>query len=227
MVPLNFFSFGGFGNGMLVPQAWSLGLESQFYLVIPFIIVLSARRLVLAASLLFFIACPYVGVLDTDTWGYRLLPGTIFIFLLGSLLKRRMTSTPMFVAYAVSAILLYIVCFAPSLQRTFNFDVLAGVLIGVPVVHILSKVRLGMLDDLAGHISYGVFLNHIVLLWVFQTENWPLDDTASVAVFVGTSIAIAAASYALVERPVIRARHALRDRYTTGTATAPTNAGTS
>eukprot|EP01041_Mallomonas_annulata_P041737 gene41737-65875_t len=36
----------------------------------------------------------------------------------------------------------------------------------IPALHWLARKRLGAWDDLAGDLSYGVFLNHFLLIWL-------------------------------------------------------------
>jgi len=83
--PLNFFQFPALGlyNGQLLPQAWSLGLELSFYIVPPAIVFLP--RIItwaVAVSLGIFLLA-YLGLIHPDIYGYRLLPGVLFIFAVG------------------------------------------------------------------------------------------------------------------------------------------------
>jgi peptidoglycan/LPS O-acetylase OafA/YrhL len=88
-IPLNFFQFGNLESCMLIPPAWSLGLEITFYLVAPFFLLPPKTRWIsLPASLLVFGAA-YVGAIDSDMFGYRLLPGVLFIFLTGAAFSGR------------------------------------------------------------------------------------------------------------------------------------------
>jgi peptidoglycan/LPS O-acetylase OafA/YrhL len=69
-----------------IPQAWSLSLEVFFYFVIPFIVIWGNKRsfavVVIASLCIFFVA--YLGIINTDEWGYRRLPGALFMFLAGA-----------------------------------------------------------------------------------------------------------------------------------------------
>ncbi|QGZ60671.1 acyltransferase family protein [Paraburkholderia acidisoli] len=209
MVPLNFFHF--FPHAQTIPQAWSLGLEAQFYLAIPFIIVFRARVLALVLSLLFFVL-PYFHLVTPDTWGYRMLPGTLFVFLMGSLLRTR--DHPWLLRATYGAVALAAVA---SLARPADsvFDVLIGVVIGFPVVTALTKTKFGRIDELAGNLSYGMFLNHFALIWAFQVMGFresPAHPATYLAALLGTSFALSWVSYELVEKRVIRLRHLLRRR---------------
>ena len=89
MLPLNFYMFG-FGDALLMPQAWSLGLEACFYISIPILLVFDLEVIAFVLSLgVFLLAC--FGQINPDFFGYRLLPGTLFIFLCGSFIFQRKT----------------------------------------------------------------------------------------------------------------------------------------
>ena len=89
VVPLAYYMYTGAEGFVLVPPAWSLGVELQFYLLAPFLVLLPARALagVMAASLAVF-AAAQAQWLHTDHFGYRLLPGVLFAFLSGAALRR-------------------------------------------------------------------------------------------------------------------------------------------
>lgn len=83
MLPMGFYMYVRPDKWLIMPQGWSLGLELTFYMVLPFILAFRARGLTFALSMVVFIlAC--TGMIPTNTWSYRLLPGTLFIFLCGS-----------------------------------------------------------------------------------------------------------------------------------------------
>ena len=72
--------------GLLVPQAWTLGVELAFYLIAPFVL---ARRRVLLLLLALSIALRaylfYIGLGKSDPWTYRFFPAELALFLLGAL----------------------------------------------------------------------------------------------------------------------------------------------
>ena len=73
-------------QGLLVPQAWTLGVELTFYLIAPF--VLPRRRLVyvlFAASLALRVAFILRGFGRFDPWSYRFFPTELALFLAGAL----------------------------------------------------------------------------------------------------------------------------------------------
>lgn len=84
ILPLGFYMFG-VTLPEILPPAWSLGLEMCFYLLIPFLILYKMRGVAFTLSVTVFMGAS-LGYLDTDIYGYRLLPGVLFIFLGGSYL---------------------------------------------------------------------------------------------------------------------------------------------
>jgi peptidoglycan/LPS O-acetylase OafA/YrhL len=76
-------------------------------------------------------------------------------------------------------------------------------------VHWLSRRPSGRLDALAGDASYGVFLNHFLLIWALfpSTVSIAAGDLAGL---IGASVVLSTASQRLVERPALAWRRRLR-----------------
>lgn len=209
MLPLNFTN--AFPDARLIPQAWSLGLECQFYILMPLLIIFRLRALAFAASFAFFLL-PYFGILNADVWGYRLLPGTLFMFLFGSYLYSSINRTLFILAYAVIAAMFAWLATHESFARPYNFEVLFGLLLGVPIVWMLSKATFGRWEAFVGNLSYGVFLNQFFVFWSFQALGVKESAPWYLPGAIVASIFLAMISYAVVERPVINLRRALRAR---------------
>ncbi|WP_188688907.1 acyltransferase family protein [Silvimonas amylolytica] len=211
MLPLGFFMYG-LVDALLIPPSWSLGLELTFYLAIPFILIYRLEKYAFAISVVIFMLA-YFSVINTDTFGYRLLPGTLFIFLCGSFLyklestKRKATLIGSFI---IAAIMFEAVRKVPSLQVFFNYEVLIGLLIGLPVVAVLSRYKSGLVDETLGNISYGVFLNHNFVMWTARCMGMDTGKPGSIVLLILVSIMLAWVTYMLIERPVIHYRRKLR-----------------
>ncbi|WP_322843745.1 acyltransferase [Pseudomonas sp. B33.4] len=211
IVPLGFYMFGASGT-WIVPPAWSLGLEMCFYLVIPFLLIYRARGVAFALSVAVFIpAC--LGFINTDYYGYRLLPGVLFVFLCGSYLyKPQAKGLAIAAGTAVAAALIFVAIMAGWIERRpSNAEVAAGIALGIPAVYWLSKLKFHRIDELLGNISYGVFLNHFVVIY-FLHGLWPITyfDWHKVATVLVLSFLLSGVSYYCVERPALTLRHALR-----------------
>ena len=73
-------------DGLLAPQAWTLGVELSFYLIAPF--VLPRRKWIwglLFASVLLRVYLIHIGLGAHDPWTYRFFPTEVALFLCGSL----------------------------------------------------------------------------------------------------------------------------------------------
>ncbi|AWM92903.1 hypothetical protein DJ564_19945 [Pseudomonas sp. 31-12] len=210
MVPLGFYMFGVAGS-LILPPGWSLGLEMCFYLVIPFLIIYKARGIAFTLSVaVFMTAC--LGFINTDVYGYRLLPGVLFMFLCGSYLyKPRAKGLAIAAGTAVVAALMFAAIEAGLIERRpFNAEVTAGIALGIPAVYVLTKLKFHRVDEFLGDISYGVFLNHFVVMYVLRAF-WPVAyDAPIVAAVLILSFGLSCVSYYCIERPALKLRHALR-----------------
>lgn len=211
IVPLGFYMFGASGS-WIVPPAWSLGLEMCFYLVIPFLLIYRARGVAFALSVAVFIpAC--LGFVNTDYYGYRLLPGVLFIFLCGSYLYKPQTKGFAIAGgTAVAAALIFAAIMMGWIERRpSNAEVAAGIALGIPAVYGLTTLKFHRIDEFLGNISYGVFLNHFLVIY-FLHGLWPITsfDWSKVATVLVLSFLLSGVSYYCVERPALKFRHKLR-----------------
>lgn len=211
MLPLSLYMLG-LEKSLLIPQAWSLGLELTFYISIPFILLHRLERPAFVLSFCVF-GFAYFGIIDSDAFGYRLLPGTLFMFLLGSFLyERKSTERLLFlvITYVVSLIAFLLVLGNNSFMRPYNYEVLLGILIGLPIVAGLTKLHSNKIDEFFGNISYGVFLNHFLLIWVFQALKINTNSASTISILAAISVMLAWLTYNFVEKPVLTFRRNLR-----------------
>ena len=202
MLPLGFFMYWP-EIALYVPAAWSLGLELTFYLAFPFFVMApSAWRTAIVLASMLVAAAAFLGLIDPDIFGYRLLPGTFFIFAAGAALAARDWRLP--VATALIGAGGFVIASA-YLPLPYNREVFLGAAIGVAAVAILRHKRFSRLDEFLGNISYGVFLNHFILIWLCERFGlWmPLWVPSG-------SIALAAASYWICEHPAMLYRQRWR-----------------
>ena len=219
MLPLAFSE--RFPN-MLLPQAWSLGLELMFYAVFPFFLIPGERMMAAYASGLVFLFA-FCGRISPDWFAYRLLPGVLFVFILGSWVRRpeiRLARAPLALGYAL-ALAALIVALTIWPRLTSVCDMLIGLVAGLPIVYGLSRARIeGRWDELAGNLSYGVFLNHMLLLPII--ERLLPSASAGVRFFalIPISIALSYVTFRCIERPAIAWRRTLRNAPTSPSAVA-------
>lgn len=217
IAPLNWYMFNGADRFTLIPPAWSLGAEVQFYLVLPLLLRWPRLAAACAAASLGVQAAAWHGWLNPDWWGYRLLPGVLWLFLLGSALQRWQRTRPL-LAHALAlgapaaAVLVALYLQARGhLTQPYHREVLLGLLLGAPLVHSLTRApraqpptRHTRFDDMLGNLSYGIFLNHFLCIWLLGLES--PQDAASWLALIGASILASAVTYLLLERPIVHWR---------------------
>ncbi|MGF6135497.1 peptidoglycan/LPS O-acetylase OafA/YrhL [Pseudomonas sp. EB276 TE3739] len=210
MLPLGYYMFG-VGGTEILPPGWSLGLEMSFYLLIPFLLIFKAQGVAFAVSVgIFLLAC--LGFINTDIYGYRLLPGVLFIFLCGCYLYQRNVKGMAIVAgTAVAAALMFVAIMAGWIERRpFNAEVTLGITVGIPLVYVFTRLKFNRVDEFLGNISYGVFLNHFVAMYLLR-GFWPVAyDAYIIGAVLVLSFACSGVTYYCVERPALTLRHRLR-----------------
>ena len=72
---------------LVIPQAWTLGLEFSFYLIAPFIVRRSVGAIMVAfaASLGVRLCLQFWFGYQGDPWSYRFFPSELAVFLIGAL----------------------------------------------------------------------------------------------------------------------------------------------
>lgn len=213
VVPLNYFMWNGSDRFALIPPAWSLGAEIQFYLVFPLLLLAGLRGAALAASLGIYVMA-FAGLIQTEWFGYRLLPGVLFMFLLGSWLAdlhagaapRRAGWLAWGVALAAGLLALAGRA-AGSLPLPYNPETLLGLALALPLLHLLAPRPRRAWDEQAGDLSYGLFLCHFPVFWA-----WPGAEqgAAALAARLFAALALAFFIHRAVENPVLALRRRLR-----------------
>lgn len=211
LVPIGLYSWEVSG-AVWIPQGWTLGLEGTFYAIIPFILIFKLEKLAFLVSGAVF-AMAYLGYINTETWGYMKIPGTLFIFLCGSFLYQlteRWKISYLIATYCIVALMWYAIRFYPNLQVIWNYEVLQGFLIGLPAVALLTKLPSGKVDSTLGNISYGVYLNHSLIIWIAEVYGYDKHNLKVQLTMILVALITGWISYLLVERPVVLLRRRLR-----------------
>lgn len=214
VVPLNYYMWNGSDRYALIPPAWSLGAEIQFYLIAP-LLLLRARRLLIIGTLSLLIYLTALGgLINSDWYAYRLLPGVLYIFLLGAWLqhqhhqKHQQSSAVIATTVVILATLtLATLQHANKLHQPYNAETLLGLIIGISLLHTLANRPRKHWDNLAGDLSYGVFLNHFLILWVIYPQGLGLTQ---IPAFILSSLTIAWLTQRYIEQPLLKWRTKLR-----------------
>lgn len=211
ILPLNFFAWNGSDHHVFIPPAWSLGAEVQFYLLVPLLFGLPRRTwiaAVLCSATVFL--CAATGMIPSELWGYRLLPGVLFIFLMGSCLwlwqnaEARAGVTLMAVALPLGA-MVGLVSFAHAWTLPYNLEILLGIMLATLLILVLPR-RGGPADRLLGELAYPMFLSHFLAWWLLGAP----EAGAGLIGFSLLTLGLALALVVLVERPCAGWRHHFR-----------------
>ena len=220
IVPLNFFMFNAADQFTLLPPAWSLGAEVLFYVLAPWLWRYWRFAKVLALVSLAVQALAWFGVLPTDAWGYRLLPGVLWVFMAGMALQRYRQSLRTLSIKTFYLLPLAIGLLALGLRKQavlgtpYNAEVLLGCALGLPAIQALTQwqaldnARFKAWDQRLGDLSYGIFLNHFLCMWL-----WGLTAPQSVAdwcLLCGSSIFLSCVTQRFLERPSVAWRQQRR-----------------
>lgn len=189
----------------LIPQSWSLGTELQAYLLLPFILIYKRiRQSVFITSFAIYMIAN-LNLINTDYFGYRLLPGVFFIFLLGGMLKETQTSTSKItqsmLVFIIIAISYGLFTYFNAFTHVYAQETMTGLLIGIPLLTLAGRTTIKLpFNTLAASLSYGLFLSHFLVIWFLDYIHLPPTETL---LYYGTVIAlsltIAYSGLALIE----------------------------
>ncbi|MBR7801489.1 acyltransferase family protein [Undibacterium fentianense] len=211
LVPLNYYMFNNSHLFTLIPPAWSLGAEIQFYLLIPILILFRLRYICLLLSGgIFLFAC--WGTINTEFYAYRLLPGVLLFFMLGSVFYDLRAEKTKAAFWGISILIFCGVLWGilsqfGHLLLPYNREVIIGLLIGAAALFFLAPLKQVAWDNRLGDLSYGVFLNHFFIQWAVLGVPKTLIAWCA---YVTLSLSLAWVTQRLVEQPVLLWRRQLR-----------------
>ncbi|MDD5460626.1 MAG: acyltransferase [Methylococcales bacterium] len=213
IIPLNFYMYTGQDAFTLIPPAWSLGAEMQFYLIAPLLLSQKLFNLLMVFGLsLGIFALAQLQILDTDYYGYRLIPGVLFIFLLGALhelsCRHRAVHKLLVILWLLNfTYLLWLFTVAQHLP--YNEEVALGLMIAMPLLALLNRPKTDKqygsiatyFDRRLGALSYGVFLYHFPVIWLLKLQP-PVLAIHDIIAVAALSLGCAAFGHWAVERPL-------------------------
>jgi len=172
-------------NYLAIPQAWSLGVELLFYLIAPFIVRQSLKRIGLIILLSVTIrAVLAMSGFYLDPWLYRFFPSELSLFLLGAVayhiycrvretpLKPWQKYAPLFILFGCTLAFQFI-HFATVLRHTIYYGIIFACL---PFV--FNATRHSRWDRLVGELSYPIYICHMLVIAVVQACFPTLQQTA-------------------------------------------------
>ncbi len=213
-------------KGLLVPQAWTLGVELSFYLIAPFIL---PRRKILFAllflSIMLRIYLIYIGIGRQDPWTYRFFPTELTLFLLGALShqvilpfyrklfskhnieKYSTTSTYLLILITLSFWLIPIDELTKSIALFFIFLLL------MPLTFLFQSKR--NWDKWIGNLSYPIYICHILVIYVtnFLTEKLGIKNITTISlIIVAASVCLSILLNTYIGNPTEALRNKLRNK---------------
>ncbi|QJC55212.1 O-acetyltransferase OatA [Polaromonas vacuolata] len=214
IIPLNYYMYNGSDGYTLIPPAWSLGAEVQFYLLAPWLLVWPKRLLAFGLLSLSVYLAALAGIINSDWFGYRLLPGVLLFFLLGAWLQglhqqgqQRQAQAMTLGVAALATLAIGLLFINGNLRQPYNFETLLGLIFGLLLLQALATRPRTRWDGLAGDISYGVFLNHFLIIWTFYPQG---VSSSQLPGFLALSMALSCLSQRLVEQSLLKLRHRFR-----------------
>jgi peptidoglycan/LPS O-acetylase OafA/YrhL len=206
----------------VLPPAWSLGAELQAYLLLPLILHSERLKWVFGSLSLGVFLLATCGIINGEIWGYRLLPGTLFFFLVGACLCKtvRYRDTcdkfdslfPKLAWGGVAWGLLLIVAVRYFINQRldhYTAEGIVGFLIGFPVVRWLygmperqAKSLHIPFDKEMGNLSYGVYLIHFPIIWFLDWLQWKLPVIGQFLLVLVLSTLISVLASGTIERAV-------------------------
>ena len=164
---------------LLIPQAWTIGVEIAFYLIAPFLVRQKFKYIIffIVMSLLLRFVLSNYG-LSNDPWSYRFFPTELVFFMLGIVsyqlyVKIRSLDINKVYLKTIWMFLLGITLFYDFMPLPYKYPVyLFLFFIGLPFVFILTKKW--KYDTYIGELSYPIYISHIFVMSCLYAFKIPI-----------------------------------------------------
>ena len=209
-------------NGLLAPQAWSLGIELCFYLIAPFII--RKRMYVIFVFILSLFIRYYLyesGIGIKDPWTYRFFPSELGLFMFGAMahmfLYRAYKSASVSLILPASFTLLsvlYILFYTEIPKKNIiSLDIYIFVyfFIALPFLFIINQQF--KIDRYIGNLSYPIYICHIFVIKLL--DQFGIDSkggTMEILIILVATVAFSMGLHAFIESHIEVVRNSFRFR---------------
>ena len=155
-------------HGLLIPQAWTLGVEISFYALAPFVLKRKKTIIILIIlSLMVRTYIIYIGLGFKDPWTYRFFPNELALFLFGSLshqlwssiLKRKGWIKYNYSLWVTVLLILYCLIFPLLPYKNINTLLLISFFI-LALPFLFNYQSKNRIDKLIGSLSYPIYISH-------------------------------------------------------------------
>ncbi|WP_157696356.1 acyltransferase family protein [Pseudomonas asplenii] len=199
-------------QGLLLPQAWTLGVELSFYLIAPFIL---PRKKILIAILLSSLALRYyivsIGLGFKDPWTYRFFPTELALFLMGALshqilmplYKRKIKNIKLYSSASTWLLLLLV-------STYFLIPIESELAKGCALILIVFALMplaffyqgTSKMDQWIGELSYPLYIVHMFVIYVLSSYRHKIGFMHDQLYFSYTCIALSIACSILINKKI-------------------------
>ena len=201
---------------LIVPQAWTLGVEFSFYLVAPFILRRSTHVIaaVLAASLALRLFLQFGVGYFGDPWSYRFFPSELAVFLFGALGYRfyrsqsTATECSQLATFVVALVCLGAVLLINrwhGLSRVASVAALMVAIAAIPFLFRLTKDQ--AIDRNLGELSYPIYICHYLVIWFLDSVVVFSSSLTRGCAIVASTVIVSVGLLWFVDRPIDKWRH--------------------
>lgn len=181
-------------EGLIIPQAWTLGVELAFYVVAPFI--LPRRKLIwtlLVLSLAIRAYLVFKGIALKDPWTYRFFPTELALFLIGALSHQILM--PFYIKAAGDKIILlskltsmlmvlYLICYSMiPLKEIIKAPIMFTFFIMFLPFAFIFQNQSG-LDKRIGELSYPIYIGHMLVIWAVVSFSAKIGNTGTLFISI-------------------------------------------
>lgn len=178
---------------LLIPQAWTLGIELMFYLIAPFIVKRRVEVIVLIIIISLFLRriLSYYGM-DSDPWTYRFFPTELLFFLLGTIsykIYKKLHCLGIKARYLtlIWTCLLFFTFVYDHISIPNKYEVyLITFFICLPFVFLLT--RSWRVDRYIGELSYPMYVIHLFVLACMKVFKYSSVSELGLSLAIVTTI---------------------------------------